>query len=181
MNEAVTLLLSIFGGFFFIVISTIFIINVATKGFLMKYIQAKSSKGKKILVIGRTISDRYFTTAEFVDMTIVKYTSRSKQKKTIDNVTTDSIFDFLGVKTVEIDELNNAIIKPTGVQIPGSNVSNADLYIERVIKMPQKKTNDTLINLILLIIVCLLCMFIAYQVYQNHGLLMLIIEKATVI
>lgn len=161
-------------------VSFVIMFNSATNGYLLNYIRVRRSKGKKILVLAQTKTDKYYGVGYF-DHNALVFVNREKVKKIYTNINADCIFDIVGVKCVEINEINDSILDRNKNQIAGSDVLSTDSFINRILMAPRKDNNLNLIQLILIVVIGLLCLYIAYQVYQDHNILTTLYSKASVI
>lgn len=139
----------------FFVSITVFMINYWTRGFLFTFLQAKFSRGKKKLIKVYTIVDVYFKTCTVNDG-LLKYKSRSKLKKTINNVELSKAWDLLGIMCFETNEESNNIINKDFKAVESLDITKQDMYVERIMKQPTLENNDVMMKWIkiTLIVVC---------------------------
>jgi len=138
-----------------------FLIDFLSNGFLIIFLKAKASRGKKILINVRSKTIHYFTTGEIQGDFLVYHdreSKRNKQKtpKRLAIEKNDVFYRAFGVTVCNVEEGDNNFIAPYGSSIPGFDaIKHSNLYT-RALTKPAEDDKDLL--KILLIVVLVLCL-----------------------
>jgi hypothetical protein len=131
-----------------------FLLNFLTRGFILKFILVKASKGKKVLVAVYSRSHIYHKTGKFEEGTLI-YKDLAKKTKRIPNVPKDSVYIFMGVSCVDVDDEKNATIDRINFKaIEGYDAVKVDSLITRALMLPHiEDKKEFIIILVLLILI----------------------------
>ena len=103
----------------------IFLLNVLTKGFLIKFIQVLSSRGSKILIQVSSHIENYWTVGKIQGTDIIYHDKESRGNKTEPKRLTtpdeNVIYKIMGVNATTIDDTKNAFLKKDLTGITGYN------------------------------------------------------------
>lgn len=160
--------------FFTIVIAS----NFMTRGFYLKYIGAKASRGKKQLVLLHSETDSYWVTGKFSDKIDDKgafvYRNRAKIDKLLTEVTKDHFVDLMGVKVLEVNDVNDNILTKvytplTKYTLRSCSPEKADMFVKRAAQLP--RVNDTFKKVVIALLVVILFVAIIgfFVVYNKIG------------
>lgn len=143
------------GVYFLVFLGSLIMYNFFTKGFLVTYLRVKASRGKKILVRVFGVTGKYYIVGEIKEISLI-FKDRYKVKKTYTNVSKEVVYDELGVKMIDVDEVTGAFINQTNFNaVIGSDGEKTDNLITRALEKPMLQDKKEII-IIILIILCLL-------------------------
>lgn len=127
------------------------LIQFLSNGFFTKFLKVKASRGKKLLIKIKSMTDTYFVTG-IIDETFLVFTDRNKHNKRINVKDSDSIYRAIGVNCIDINEPDNSIIKPTGEKVTGLDAEKYDHLYQRCLQKPMLRamTNPKLIIVVLI-------------------------------
>lgn len=112
------------------------ILNFVTKGFVVKFLRAKASRGKLILLEVVTQTDNYFTLGHFEDNCLC-YETRGGKKKRLTKVSRLNVESIMGVFRIKLDEQSDF------AYLGGGDVPPADM-------LPDAEATDNVINRVML-------------------------------
>ena len=142
-----------------------FAINWLSSGFLVNFIRVKASRGKFNLVRVRTITGDYFCPGTIVEGFLV-FKDRQKQRRRLSVDDRAFIASAMGVKTIDVDDVKNSVMKPDGSSSSGYDAVKYENLFVRTLMAP--KLEDKFIKIILIIalvgvLVGLVCGFLIYK------------------
>lgn len=141
-------------------------------GFFIKYLRVKASRGKKIMVEVDTVVDRYLASGIISDGFLIykKRHAKKNEDKCRISVPAGSVYKYLGINWINVDEKNNNILKADFTVVDGHDAEQTeDLYI-RALNKPSLIDNKTKILIILIIIVMVMLLVIGmlnFQIYKK--------------
>jgi hypothetical protein len=149
-------LMTIVGCGVVLIIMLVMLLNFISKGYLLKLLKVKGSRGKKQLVLLKT-SLEYYHTIGWMEGKMFCWKDRESKlfdKKLAKNVQAKDgmFFRLFNVDCVIIDEATNSIIMPNQLVEGGFD---SILYENRVIRALNKPLEDDKKMLLLIIILCL--------------------------
>jgi len=171
MNAELVNGLQIVASFAIMMIAFIVALNWLMRGMLVSFIRVRASRGKKTMAEIHGVNEIYFKVGAFSGSTF-KYKDRDGKECTYAKISADSVHSWLGVKKVEIDEVNACIWTRDGAIIQGNDPVAVDNLIKRAIESPEVK--DKMIKWILFLLVLMLLMgaielFVMFNVLQTLG------------
>jgi hypothetical protein len=128
------------GSYAGLVSMLLFALNWITKGFIVKYLKVRASKGSKVLATIVSPTDNYYAIGAYADGAF-KYTTRSGTGKTCTDVKTDDIFSVMSVFGININETDDTVIRRNGDVRAAISASSADDYYDRIIKAKELTNN----------------------------------------
>ena len=160
-----------YGG---VILLSIFSIALLMRGFFWKYIKARTSFGKYILIKIRTISRDYFKLG-WIENGQLKFKDveqlDNKKRKYIAVLDIDSdkkspIYRCLGVQWIDITEDKKSIVYPSGQEISGYDAKKHSDLMVRCLQEPRIKTDEDWVKYMVLGI-GILTLLILYMCYRN--------------
>jgi len=170
--------LIILGSYSAIFILTLAFFNFLTAGLLFKFIGAKASRGKKILIIIHTVTNSYFKLGK-IDEGFLRFKDENKKGRTFP-VNKEDVYRLMTVNTIEVDDINSNIINKFGS--PHNNRYDAvktDEFLERAITRPNMGGLSK--ELIIMIVVLILLIGIAILIFQRTEEIIKVIPQMGVI
>jgi hypothetical protein len=163
-------------GYCVVFITIIIASNFMTRGFYLKYIGAKASRGKKQLVLLHSETDSYWVSGKFSDKVDDKgaftYRNRAKIDKLLTEVTKDHFIDLMGVKVLEVNDVSDNILTKvysplTKFTLRSCSPEKADMFVKRAAQLP--RVNDTFKKIVIaLLAVILIVAIIGFIVVYNN-------------
>ena len=148
--------------YFFIFIASMIVFNLLTRGFLLKYLNVKASRGAKVLVKVRAPFEDYFSIGVPSEGQ-VRFKDRSKEFKRV-SMPRQAIIKFLGVYWLEVDEESGAVVLADFSAVTGHDpVKNESLY-ERCLMKPSPNSKRDLIVYIGLGLIIILLIVVLVQI-----------------
>ena len=141
------------------------IINWLSGGFIIQFARVKMSRGQLTLVRVHGITGDYFRPGNINEGWLV-FKDRLKQKKRISCSDKECIRYAMGVKTVDVDDEKNAILKADFSAVSGFDaVKFENLYV-RALTAPHLEDKTLKIILIIVIIMALLLLVNLFLTYK---------------
>jgi len=169
MNEVILQTIYFIMSYLGIIFFFFFSINWLSKGWLMTFIKAKASKGKKLIVICHGITGTYYQIGT-IDKGALKFKDSDKQGQTFTSVKREDIIQTMGVQGIEIDITNKNIIQ-RGQARAGCDPIDTDNFINRIIMAPSVNDNFKQYILIAIIIIILLLIVNVYFGFSTLDIL----------
>jgi hypothetical protein len=153
----------IFLGYIILFFTIIIAANFMTRGFFLKYIGAKASRGKKQLALLHSETDSYWVTGLFSTKEETQgafvYKNRAKVEKLLTEVKPEYFIDLMGVKVIEIDDVNDNIKTKVYTplikyKLPSTSPEKADRFVKRAAQLP--RVNDTFKKAVIALLICIL-------------------------
>jgi hypothetical protein len=180
-------ILYIMAGYVILFAVVIIGLNWMMKGFVLKYLQARGSRGKKQLILIRSMTDSYWGVGQ-LDKDPARegaftYKNRTKVQKVLTNIVDTDFTPLMGVFFAEVDDAKDMIIRRfrgfvpqewVGKElsfkgdVPSCSSTLTDQFIDRAMKLPQKQAK-TIMLLIGLIVLTMLIACIAVYVGIKNG------------
>jgi hypothetical protein len=123
-----------------------------TKGFVVKYILSKASRGKKPLLRVDSVTGEYYTLGEIKKESLF-WKSRSKEKKIIPNIKKDHVKNIMGIIGFHIDEETNAIIDINNKQVSSYDAEKLDDLFYKSITAPALTNPKEIIIIVLCVLI----------------------------
>lgn len=172
MNEVIQQLLYFSASYIGIILVFFIGVNFLTKGFLLTYLSAKFSRGRKMLVRIHSLSDIYFKANKVSDKKIeVKDRNGEKHMLTIDQ---SQVYHTMGIASIDYDEVSNEVVKIDGERTPGLDPVRAQNLVIRAIDIGRRTANkgkEKIIFIVSIITlgVCVLTLYFVYQLLNGAG------------
>lgn len=165
------------GVYFLVFIGSLVLYNFFTKGFLVTYLRVKASRGKKVLVRIFAVTGKYYVIGT-IRGTALTFKDRYKVKKTYSNISKNTVYDEMGIKIVDNDEVTGALIDQTDFNaVPGSDGEKTDNLITRALEKPVLQDKKEII-ILALVVVCLIgiagCIYMIYNLTETVNALNII-------
>jgi len=160
MNDLIAITLS----YAFIVVFSFFIMNFLTNGFVIKYILAKASRGKKILVELYTVTGIDYTLGT-IEKDLLNYKNPSKENKRI-KIDDSHVVRKMQVNMVIIDDITDKVLTKNITEGKQIDAKLLDQIIVRIMNMPQVSDNKEKILLGIIVIILLLVIVIVFFNYD---------------
>lgn len=129
-----------------------FIANWLTKGLVMSLLRVKGSRGRFILSRVYGFTDVYFRVCEVVDNQIVIKFRSHKDKARI-RFESESLYNFIGVRCVDLHEAKASVIDQVDVKaIDGHDPYVTESLIKRALMKPPMRDNKLQVIIVLLIL-----------------------------
>lgn len=154
------------GAYCFVFIGSLLIMNFITKGYVIPYILVKASRGKKILIRIFGLTGRYYKPGQLVG-TKLKFKDRAGDKNTLTNVSAKNVYDEMGIKVIDYDEVQKRLVDQITFTDEDSNDPvKVDDLIERALQKPALQDKKDVIIIALCILILLGLAALLYMVYQ---------------
>jgi len=131
------------------------LVNILTKGFLFKYLNARTGKRKgKVLLMVDAKYFSYLTTGLLIEGWLT-YKDRDKHTRRISlskDFAKNCAEDFLGVVWVKVDEEKNCILKRDYSAVSGYDATHCEELYQRALN--RSKLNDYKKQLQMILIIC---------------------------
>lgn len=147
-----------------IFIATIIFMNFLSKGYLATFLRVKASRGKWLLVRAFSLTGKYYAIGKFKEDNII-YTARDKKVCTYD-VKKGDVFREMGVDTIEIDEVNGAVLSPDYSEAGGYDPKKFDNILTRALQRPELRDNQEKIILMLQVLQSIALAFIIWLLFN---------------
>jgi len=157
-------------GYLVVFILSIFVMNFISSGFLIKFIRAKGSRGKLILVESDGINNMAWCLGK-IDGNQLKFKNPAGKKKTI-LVDRNDFYRRFGVNCITIDDETNAVRKADYTVAESFDAEAYDDLLTRALTKPQLNNNKEIIIIIAIVIILLICVYNAYSITQLKPLIM---------
>jgi hypothetical protein len=158
------LLIQIFAYFVVFVLSVLFF-NFLSGGFLLKFIRAKASMGKLILVEIDGVNNVYYSLGK-LSSNELRFKSVGGKRKTL-LIDRGDIYRKLNVSCITVDEVTSAVRK---VDYSVAEHFDAEAYDDLLCKAIAKPKLNNSKEVIILVAVALVILVCLYNAYSIHGL-----------
>ncbi|MEA2056657.1 MAG: hypothetical protein U9O78_03035 [Patescibacteria group bacterium] len=160
-------LIMIVGSYFGVIILLFAGLNFFSVGFLFTWLKVKLSRGKKILVIVRTVTQDYYR-AGVIDKGFLIFKDKLKEERRV-SLVDGCISKGIGVNNVFIDDEKNSVFVKDFSSVSGFDaVKYNDLYLRALYK-PTIFDNREKILLAIVVITLVAVAVVGFLVYTNSG------------
>lgn len=193
MNETLLTFIYFAVGWISTVVAIVFGLNFLTKGFILKFLKVKGSRGKQQLIKFRTETDAYWTTGQTHKEKGYLIKTREGQELSLTGTCKEWFTPFMGIMIMEYDGVNGVVAiddyafykEKEGVKVEGyrdhklsCDPVRTNQYIVRALRKPAFDQNILIIILMVLVFICILVSgAAAYYAYQDKELITIAIQK----
>jgi len=161
MNEILKNLLIQTGAYTTVFLSSIFLFNWLSNGFLWTYLRIKASRGKKTLLRMHGTTGRYYLQSKIYDR-LIHFKDRQKHAWAL-RIRPDQVTREMGVNTVDVDEDTAQILAPDFKSAaPGHDATIFDGLLKRAMQSPTLAPSIKDIIIILLLVLNLAATIFIY-------------------
>lgn len=155
----------VMGSYLAVILIGFGIINWLSGGFLLPFARVKMSRGRKTLVRVHGVTGSHFLVGEIMEGWLV-LKDRQKQMRRLQVSDSSYIGHAYGVKTIEIDDEKNAVLKPDFSVVTGYDaVKFENLYV-RALTAPHLEDKTLKIILIVVVVLALLVVVNIFMTYK---------------
>jgi len=151
-----------------VMVLTITVIGLLQRGFFLKYIKAKTSFGKYVLVKIRTQLRDYFAIGWVEDGFLVYKRKKAEYRLTLVD-DKKYFYRTLGVNWVDVDEKKGALCTIDYEAVTGHDLQTESDLLVRALTRPNVADNKERIMFGLLIGIILLVLAVAFLSYSNYS------------
>jgi len=153
----------------FILLST-GLINFFMHGLFYKYFRAKASRGKLLLINVDALTGRYVTTGIITEGALLYKKRHQKNKSRLNNIPKGSVYHYLGVKWVDVDEELNAVRQPDYKGVSGFDAERMNDLYHRALDKPSPHGDNKTLKLIkfFCIGIGIAVIVVGIMVYQSY-------------
>ena len=153
-----------------VIFASLFLFNFLSSGFLLQFIKAKAGRGKKAIIMLRTVSGDRWVVGVFSEDELF-YTNPQKIKKII-TIKEGQVKRIMNVPFIQIDDVKNAILNPDFTTASGHDASNVDNLLTRALMAPstllEKFVKWILIIVIVMTLILIVTAFLTFKI--NTGI-----------
>ena len=176
MNEQIQQIAFFLISYIVVILIGFLLMQFLSNGFFSKFLKVKASRGKKVLVKTKTMTDVYYTSGHIEEEFLV-YADRQKEKRRI-KISEKDTYRAIGVSCININETKSSVIRTTGEEVSGFDaIKIENLYI-RAMTRPQIKDKKEQIKTVLAILVLVAVLgFFALKLTQVEEQINLIVSS----
>jgi hypothetical protein len=160
-------------SYFVVLILSIIVISLFQRGFFWKWLRARSSGGRLLLIKIKGVVKPIYKTGWIEENDLCfKMKWNDKIPKRIHNIKREYIYKDLGVSFVEIDDNLNCFLTPDLKGVTGFDAEKMNSLLLRALYRPSlldPKDQIILIVVILLFFMSLIMIFYNYRIYKGIG------------
>ena len=150
MNEALKEMMLIGASYLGIILIGFALMNFLTGGFLITFLRVKASRGKKVLVKVKSVTDSYYKIGKVSEKTLTYRARDQKENKKIPVPDGEIFYRSMSVWGCDVDEENNSFITPKGEIVATYDAEKYDQLITRALYKPTLMDKNEKIMLLMI-------------------------------
>jgi hypothetical protein len=176
MTPVLKTMLTYIASYIMVLLIGYLLIQFLSSGFFSKFLKVKASRGKKVLVNVRTMTDHYFV-AGWIEESFLVYKDRQKELRRI-QAKHPQIYRAIGVNCINVSEDTNSVISPEGQEVSGFDAIKFENLYKRALMRPQiKDRKDQILMIVLVVLFLVLLAFIAYKTVRIEKQILILAEQ----